>query len=70
MYQNNDKETEARINKEIDRCGMAYKVMDREGNIFVFAGIENGFSLYSGNGCLKHIFDLQGLEVIEKYIKL
>lgn len=70
MYKNNDKEIEVRINKEIDKCGMAYKVMDREGNTFVFAGIENGFPLYRGRGGSKHIFDLQGLEVIEKYIEL
>lgn len=70
MYKNNDKEIEARINKEIDSCGMAYKVKDSEGNVFYFAGLENGFPLYHANGGTKHIFDLQGLEVIEKYIEL
>lgn len=70
MYKNNDKEIESRINKEIDSCNMAYKIKDYEGNTFVFGGIENGFPWYRGNGGSKHIFDLQGYEVIEKYIQL
>ena len=70
MYNNRDKEIESRINKEIDSCGMAYKVEDREGNIFVFGGIENSFPWYRGRGGSKHIFDLTGYKVIEKYCKL
>ncbi|WP_240416558.1 hypothetical protein [Paenibacillus periandrae] len=70
MYKNNDKEIETRINKEINSCGMAYKIADCEGNIFVFAGLENGFPLYRGNRGSKHIFQLQGYEVIEKYLEL
>lgn len=70
MYTNNDKEIEERVRKEIDRCGMAYKVKDKEGNIFVFAGIENGHPVYRTNGGQCHIFDMVGLEVIEKYLKL
>lgn len=70
MYKNNDKEIEARINKEIDKHSMAYKIRDSEGNIFVFGGIENGFPWYRGSGSSKHIFDLLGYEVIEKYCKL
>lgn len=70
MYKNNNKEIEARINKEIDSCGMAYKIKDREGNTFVFGGLENGFPWYRGNGGSCHIFDLKGFEVIEKYIEL
>ena len=66
----NDRRIEERINKEIDSCGMAYKIKDREGNQFVFAGIENGFPLYRGNRGQKHIFDLIGYEVIEKYCSL
>lgn len=64
---NNDKEIENRINKEIDTCGMAYKIKDRDGNKFVFAGLENGFPVYRSRGGQSHIFDLRGYEVIEKY---
>ena len=46
MYINNDKEIEERINKEIASCGLAYKLKDKDGNIFVFAGIEGGFPNY------------------------
>lgn len=70
MYKNNDKEIEERINKEIDSCNMAYKIRDTEGNVFCFGGIENGHPWYRGIGGSKHIFDLQGYEIIEKYIKL
>lgn len=69
MYKNN-KEVETKINKEIDSCNMAYKIMDSEGNTFIFSGIENGFPLYRGNKGSKHIFDLQGYTVIEKYCTL
>ena len=70
MYINNDKEIEERINREIDKCGLAYKLKDKDGNIFVFAGLENGFPVYRTNGGRTHIFDLTGYEVIEKYFKL
>ena len=67
----NDRRIEERINKEIDSCGMAYKVKDSEGNQFVFAGIANGgFPLYRGARGQKHIFDLIGYEVVEKYCSL
>lgn len=67
----NDKEVEKRINREIDSCGMAYKIKDSEGNQFVFAGLASGgFPLYRGRGGQKHIFDLIGYEVIEKYCSL
>jgi hypothetical protein len=70
MYKNNDEEIETRINNEIDACKMAYKVEDREGNTFVFSRIENDCPLYRGRGGSKHIFDLNGYEVLEKYCKL
>ncbi len=67
----NDKKIEEKINKEIDSCGMAYKIKDNEGNQFVFAGLASGgFPLYRGKGGQKHIFDLIGYEVIEKYCRL
>lgn len=66
----NDKKIEERINREIDSYKMAYKVKDTEGNVFCFRGIENGAPLYRGIGGSKHIFDLNGYEVIEKYIKM
>lgn len=70
MYKNNNKEVETRINKEINKHNIAYKIEDKEGNIFVFAGLENGFPSYRGNRGSKHIFDLHGYKVIEKYIEL
>lgn len=70
MYINRDAEIEKRINTEIDSHNMAYKIQDREGNQFVFGGIENGFPWYRCRGGSKHIFDLVGFTVIEKHIKL
>ena len=70
MYKNNNKEIETTINNEIDRCGMAYKIADKEGNTFVFSGLENGFPSYRGMGGSKHIFNLQGYDVIQKYCEL
>lgn len=70
MYRSNDKEIENRINKEIDRCNMAYKIKDSEGNVFVFGGIENGHPWYRTSGGSTHIFQLDGHKIIEKYIKL
>ena len=70
MYKNNDKEIETRINKEIDSFNMAYKIKDKEGNMFVYGYIENGFPVYRTSSGSKHIFDLIGYEVIEKHLKL
>jgi hypothetical protein len=58
-----------RVNKEIDKCKMAYKVMDKEGNLFVFSTIENGHPLYKGDRGCKHIFQLDGLAVVQKYME-
>lgn len=67
----NDRRIEERINKEINSCGMAYKIKDIEGNQFVFVGlVSGGFPLYRGKGGQKYIFDLIGYEVIEKYCSL
>lgn len=66
-----ERQTEERINNEIDSCGLAYKVKDTEGNIFVFGGIATGgFPWYRGRGGSKHIFNLLGYEIIEKHIKM
>ena len=68
IIKENDKKVEERINREIDSCGMAYKIRDNEGNQFVFAGLaRGGIPLYRGKGGQKHIFDLVGYEVVEKY---
>ena len=64
----NEKRNEARINGEIDKSKMAYKIKDIEGNVFCFKGIENGFPVYRTHGGSKHIFDLTGYEVIEQHI--
>ena len=64
----NDKRIETRINGEIDKCKMAYKIKDTEENIFVFSKIENGSPFYRGIGGSKHIFDMNKFKIIEKYI--
>lgn len=66
----NEKRIEERINKEIDSCKMAYKIKDTEGNTFVFARIENGFPVFRTIGGSTHIFNLNGYEIVEKYIKM
>lgn len=68
-FKDHDKEIENRINKEIDACNMAYKIKDKDGNIFIFA-CGGRFPEYRTNGGRKCIFDLVGYEVIEKYCKL
>ena len=70
MYSNNGKEIETKINKEISNCKMAYEIMDEDGNTFFFSGLENGFPSYRTMGGSKHIFDLQGYKVIQKFCKL
>lgn len=69
MYINEDKEIESRINREIDSFKIAYKIMDSEGNVFVYAGYENGIPMYRTNRGRKHIDSLHGYEVVEKYFK-
>ena len=71
VIKENNKKVEERINREIDSCGMAYKIKDSEGNQFVFAVLaRGGFPLYRGAGGQKHIFALTGYEVVEKYCSL
>ena len=70
MMRENDKRNEERINKEIYECKMAYKIQDSEGNVFVFAGLENGFPSYRCAGGRKHIFQLTGFKVLEQYIQI
>jgi hypothetical protein len=64
----NTEENNANLNKLIDKEKAAYKIADTDGNTFVFAGLESGFPIYRGNGGSKHIFDLLGYEIIEKYV--
>lgn len=70
MIRENELKTELRINSELDACGMAYKIRDKEGNQFVYAGMENGLPAYRTGGEITHIMDLVGYEVVEKHIKL
>lgn len=70
MCKNNDREIENRINKEIDKCKMAYKLEDNDGNTFVFGGIENGHPWYRCRGGSKHIFELTGYKILEKYLRI
>ena len=68
VIRENDKRVEERINREIDRCGMAYKIKDSKGNEFVFVELIRGvIPLYIGKGGRKHIFNLIDYEIIEKY---
>lgn len=71
IIKENDKKLMKRINSEIDSCGMAYKIKDSEGNIFVFVELIRGvIPLYIGKRGRKHIFNLIGYEIIEKYCSL
>ena len=58
-----------RINSELSKTNMAYKIKDTEGNEFVFAGLENGFPVYITIGGQKIINELNGYEIIESQIK-
>lgn len=39
IIKENDKKVMKRINSEIDNCGMAYKIKDSKGNVFVFLNL-------------------------------
>lgn len=65
-----DKEVEIRMNREMDRHNMAYKIEDKEGNIFVYSCIENGHPVYRCNGGSKHIFDLFGYKIIQSRLPI
>lgn len=62
-----DEQRRVETNKAIDKCHMAYKVKDSEGNVFCFGGIETGFPLFRGMSGSKHIFNLCGYEVLQQY---
>lgn len=71
MIKENDKRNQDRINAEIDKYHMAYKIKDSDGNVFCWGGVaKGGLPWYRGIGGSKHIFDLTGYEVIEKYVNL
>jgi hypothetical protein len=70
IIQERDKTNAIRLNKEIDKCKMAYKVQDTDGNIFVFGGIENGFPWFRTRGGSKHIFNLCGYSILEKHLEV
>lgn len=70
MYKNNDKQIEERINNELKKHNMAYKIKDREGNIFVYGGIESNIPWYRGMRGSKHIDSLIGFEIIQQYCEL
>ena len=62
-----DEQNKINMNQEIDKCKMAYKIKDTEGNVFVFGGIESGFPWYRGIRGSKHIFDLNGMTIIQQH---
>ncbi len=65
----NERDEQRRIetNKLIDKFQIAYKLEDSDGNTFCFGGIESGFPWYRGRGGSKHIFNICGYTVIQKY---
>lgn len=65
-----DKRIERKINKEIDKYNMAYRIEDKDGNQFIFDKIENDCPLYRSVGGSTHIFSLTGYKVIQKYCSL
>lgn len=60
-----------RVNKELAKHGMAYKVSDSEGNTFVYEGLEPGIgcvlTAYRGMRGSKIISGMTGLTVIQQY---
>lgn len=68
MIEKNEAENRIRVNNEIDKAGMAYKLKDEEGNEFVYAGMENGYPIYRTASGQKHIFQIDGYEIVEKYL--
>jgi hypothetical protein len=67
MRSQRDRDRITRINRDLDAKKMAYKVSDSDGNIFVYAGCENGFPVYRGIGGRTHMFGMNGLTVIQQY---
>lgn len=53
------------INTELKRYNMAYKIQDKDGNIFVYGGLDNEIPWYRGISGSKHIFSMDGYEVLE-----
>ena len=68
MIEKNESENRIRVNNEIDKANMAYKIKDEEGNEFVYAGMESGHPVYRTASGQKHIFQIDGYEVVEKYL--
>lgn len=55
-------------NALIDKYKLAYKVKDSEGNTFTWGGVATGgFPWYRGRSGSKHIFNLNGLTIIQQY---
>lgn len=63
-----DNTRENEINRELDACGMAYIIEDRDGNRFVYAGMESGMPVYRTKGCKTHILDLIGCKIIKRHV--
>lgn len=64
----NEERNIKRINTELENAGMAYKIKDAEENEFVYAGLENGLTIYRTNSGQKVINELNGYKVIELQI--
>lgn len=69
FFKEQDERNRRERNAEIDRCGGAYRLMDRQGNEFVFYGLsKGGFAEYRcRNGGLKVIDKTHGYTVVQQY---
>jgi hypothetical protein len=70
LSKKSERDNMEKINNEIDNHNIAYKVKDQSGNEFVYAGLESGFPVFRTQGGMKHIFDIDKYEVIEKYLSI
>lgn len=64
----NDAKRIERINNELDSVKMAYRVKDTEDNTFTYQGLATGgFPLYRCAGGTTHLFNMNGLTIIQQY---
>jgi len=60
-------ERENRINADLEKYKMAYRIKDVDGNTFCFQRIEYGSPVYRGQGAEKHIYGMAGYTVVQQW---
>ena len=57
-----------RVNAELNKHNLAYRIEDVDGNQFCYGGeASGGLPLYNGSSGSKHIFDLVGYKVLQQW---